>query len=132
MIGLRFFYYKSRSKWKFGYNYQYVIYYIGYEIPKAISCPQYYCYAIVKELGAGNTEGAGSLHLSGLSILDFNTFRSKVEDGFNIVDQKIRDILAVVEPSCPKTLSTLIRNTFYILMRLPDFLMALSKDCGLK
>ena len=57
----------------------------------------------MKELGAGNTTGAGSLHMSGLSILDFNTFRSKVEDGFNIVDQKIRDILAVLEPSCPKT-----------------------------
>ena len=56
--------------------------------------------------------------MSGLSILDFNTFRSKVEDGFNIVDQKIRDILDVVEPSCPKTLSTLI--------------MALNQDCGLK
>ena len=36
VIGLRSFYYKSRSKWKFGYNYQYVIYYIGYEIPKEL------------------------------------------------------------------------------------------------
>ena len=55
----------------------------------------------MKELGAGNTQGGGSLHMSGLSILDFNTFRSKVEDGFNIVDQKIRDLLAVAEPTCP-------------------------------
>ena len=55
----------------------------------------------MKELGAGNTQGGGSLHMSGLSILDFNTFRSKVEDGFNIIDQKIRDLLAVAEPKCP-------------------------------
>jgi len=36
-----------------------------------------------------------------LSILDFNTFRSKVEDAINILDGKIRQILAVQEPSCP-------------------------------
>jgi len=36
-----------------------------------------------------------------LSILDFNTFRSKVEDAINILDGKIRQILAVQEPTCP-------------------------------
>jgi len=36
-----------------------------------------------------------------LSILDFNTFRSKVEDAINILDGKIREILAVQEPTCP-------------------------------
>ena len=36
-----------------------------------------------------------------LSIIDFNLFRINVINGFNILDQKIRDILAVQEPTCP-------------------------------
>ena len=36
-----------------------------------------------------------------LSIMDFNLFRINVINGFNILDQKIRDILAVQEPTCP-------------------------------
>ena len=36
-----------------------------------------------------------------LSITDFNLFRINVINGFNILDQKIRDILAVQEPTCP-------------------------------
>ena len=45
--------------------------------------------------------GSGELiHLTQLSILDFNTFRAKVEDAFNIVDGKLREILAVAKPTC--------------------------------
>ena len=36
-----------------------------------------------------------------LSIMDFNLFRISVIGGFDILDQKIRDILAVQEPTCP-------------------------------
>ena len=35
-----------------------------------------------------------------LSITDFNLFRTNVIQAIDILDQKIRDILAVTEPSC--------------------------------
>ena len=41
-----------------------------------------------------------STHSVALSIVDFNVFRFNVINGFNILDQKIRDILAVQEPTC--------------------------------
>jgi len=41
------------------------------------------------------------LETMALSIVDFNNFRAKVEDAINILDGKIRQILAVQEPTCP-------------------------------
>ena len=52
----------------------------------------------------GNFWGTRALgdgtHSVALSIVDFNVFRFNVINGFNILDQKIRDILAVQEPTC--------------------------------
>ena len=39
--------------------------------------------------------------LTALSITDFNLFRMNVIQAIDILDQKIRDILAVTEPTCP-------------------------------
>ena len=36
-----------------------------------------------------------------LSIADFNIFRGNVIQAVDILDQKIRDILAVAQPTCP-------------------------------
>ena len=36
-----------------------------------------------------------------LSLVDFNVFRGNVIQAIDILDQKIRDILAVTEPTCP-------------------------------
>ena len=48
------------------------------------------------------TTAIGDLNANvALSIIDFNLFRINVINGFNILDQKIRDILAVQEPTCP-------------------------------
>ena len=48
------------------------------------------------------TTAIGDLNANvALSIIDFNLFRINVINGFNILDQKIRDILAVHEPTCP-------------------------------
>ena len=52
--------------------------------------------AIVGTIPIGDTNANVAL-----SIMDFNLFRINVINRFNILDQKIRDILAVQEPTCP-------------------------------
>ena len=40
-------------------------------------------------------------HTAALSLFDFNLFRGNVIQAIDILDQKIRDILDVLEPTCP-------------------------------
>ena len=48
-----------------------------------------------------SAEIGSSPALTALSITDFNIFRTNVIQAIDILDQKIRDILAVTEPTCP-------------------------------
>ena len=49
----------------------------------------------------GNSAIIGSSPAShALSITDFNLFRTNVIQAIDILDQKMRDILAVTEPTC--------------------------------
>ena len=50
----------------------------------------------------GMTTAHGNLASNtALSLIDFNIFRGNVIQAIDILDQKIRDILAVTEPTCP-------------------------------
>ena len=60
-----------------------------------IQSDEHECITLFTAIGSGEL-----IHLTPLSILDFNTFRAKVEDAFNIVDGKLREILAVAKPTC--------------------------------
>ena len=50
----------------------------------------------------GSTTSMGTTAANtALSIVDFNVFRGNVIQAIDILDQKIRDILAVTQPTCP-------------------------------
>ena len=50
----------------------------------------------------GKTTAEGNTVYSAcLSIVDFNLFRGNTIQAIDILDQKIRDILAITKPTCP-------------------------------
>ena len=53
----------------------------------------------IPAIGVQELSSAALSH-SALSLLDFNIFRGNVQNAINILDQKLRDILAVQEPTC--------------------------------
>ena len=48
-------------------------------------------------MGISNSDAT----LTALSMFDFNLFRWNVIQAIDILDQKIRDMLDVTEPTCP-------------------------------